>query len=35
MISEKASGVISGEQVSAGGSIHWKTDLPKTCRLSR
>ncbi|XP_076078314.1 serine/threonine-protein kinase TBK1-like [Mytilus galloprovincialis] len=35
MISEKESGVISGEQMSAGGSIHWSKNLPKTCRLSK
>ena len=35
MISEKESGVIAGEQMSAGGSIHWSKNLPKTCRMSR
>nr|XP_022298210.1 inhibitor of nuclear factor kappa-B kinase subunit epsilon-like [Crassostrea virginica] len=35
MISKKDSGVISGEQTSATGTIVWSKELPKTCQLSR
>ncbi|XP_056000752.1 inhibitor of nuclear factor kappa-B kinase subunit epsilon-like [Ostrea edulis] len=35
MISKKDTGVISGEQTSASGSIIWSKELPKTCMLSK
>ncbi|OWF55892.1 inhibitor of nuclear factor kappa-B kinase subunit epsilon-like [Mizuhopecten yessoensis] len=35
ILSNKAKGVISGEQLVSGGPIVWSRDLPNTCKLSR
>ncbi|XP_033746245.1 LOW QUALITY PROTEIN: inhibitor of nuclear factor kappa-B kinase subunit epsilon-like [Pecten maximus] len=35
ILSNKAKGVISGQQLVSGGPIEWSTELPNTCKLTR
>lgn len=35
ILSNKARGVISGQQLVSGGPIQWSSELPTTCKLSR